>query len=65
MSVADEMKKESSPSILSFKTERSFGTFPNHRRYKNMFSNNFLISIFSVRLTFHQDKSCPEMGKMT
>jgi hypothetical protein len=51
-------------SLLSFETERSFGTFPNHRRYENMFLNNFLISIFRIRLTFNQDKSCPEIGKM-
>jgi hypothetical protein len=46
------------------KIERSFGTFPNHRRYENMFLNNFLISIFKVRLYFNQDMSCPEIGKM-
>jgi hypothetical protein len=49
---------------LLFKTERSFGTFLNHRPYENMFLNNFLISIFRVRLLFNQDESCPEIGKM-
>src|SRR4030042_3460412 len=55
------LKNFSSP---LFGAERSFGTFPTHRQYKNMFLNNFLISIFRIRLTFNQDKSCPEIGKM-
>jgi hypothetical protein len=27
--------------------------------------NNFLISIFRVHLSIHQDRSCPGLGKMT
>jgi uncharacterized protein YggL (DUF469 family) len=59
--VAADLKNSSSP---SFKTEESFGTFPNHRQYENMFLDNFPISIFSIRLSFDQDVSCPEIGKI-
>jgi hypothetical protein len=45
------------------KTERSFGTSPNHRPYENMFLSNFLITIFRYCPYFNQDLSCPEIGK--